>query len=173
MNKRFPHAALLMSTMMLALTIHLPVQAAEVGHPAPHFELPGRAGAIRLDAYKGKVVYLDFWASWCGPCKQSFPWMNTMQERYREQGLRVVAINVDQKNDDANSFLKDNRASFDIAFDPAGKTPLVYDNKGMPGSVLIGPDGKILLVHRGFRQQERAGLEHQIQLALAAAGNAR
>lgn len=163
MSKRFSPAALLALTMMT----NLPVQAAEVGHLAPRFDLPGRTGAVSLDAYKGKVVYLDFWASWCVPCKQSFPWMNAMQERYRDQGLRVVAINVDQKNDDASSFLKDNPASFDIAFDPAGKTPMVYDNKGMPGSVLIGPDGKVLMVHSGFKQQERAELERQIQLALA------
>lgn len=140
--------------------------AAEVGQAAPDFELPGRASAVKLSDYKGKTVYLDFWASWCGPCKQSFPWMNDMQARYGAKGLRVVGINLDQKPDDAKEFLKDTPASFDVAFDQSGKIPKTYAIKGMPTSVLIGPDGKVISTHSGFKPEQKPELEKQIKQAL-------
>ena len=79
----------------------------------------------------------------------------------------VVGVNVDQKTDDAKAFLKDTPASFDVAFDPSGKTPKTYAIKGMPTSVLIGADGKVISVHSGFKPEQRAELEAQIQQALA------
>ena len=133
---------------------------------AADFELAGRNAAVKLSDYKGKTVYLDFWASWCGPCKQSFPWMNEMQSRYGSKGLRIVAIDVDRNSDDAKAFLKDNPANFEIAFDPNGKTPRAFAVKGMPTSILIGPDGKVLMVHSGFRPEEKQALENQIKLSL-------
>ncbi len=150
----------------LAALLCLPAQALEAGQNAPEFDLQGRLGAIKLSDFKGQTVYLDFWASWCGPCKQSFPWMNSMQARYGSKGLRVLAINLDQKNADATSFLADNPARFDIAFDPAGKTPRSYAIVGMPTSVLIGPDGKVLMVHSGFKGEQADVLERQIQQSL-------
>jgi len=143
-----------------------PALAMDVGQTAPDFDLPGRSEPIRLSAYKGKTVYLDFWASWCGPCKQSFPWMNEMQARYASKGLHIVAVNVDQKTSDALAFFDENPARFDVAFDPSGKTPRTYAIKGMPTSVLIGPDGKVLMVHAGFKAEQRDELERQIRLAL-------
>jgi cytochrome c biogenesis protein CcmG/thiol:disulfide interchange protein DsbE len=143
-----------------------PAAAVAVGDAPPAFDLTGRVAAVKLSDYAGKTVYLDFWASWCGPCKQSFPWMNEMQARYGAQGLRVVAINVDQKADDAQAFLRKTPAQFDLAFDPTGQTPKAYAIKAMPTSVLIGPDGKVLSVHSGFKDQDRNVLEQQIRQAL-------
>jgi thiol-disulfide isomerase/thioredoxin len=140
--------------------------ATEIGQPAPDFDLPGRASAVKLSDYKGKTVYLDFWASWCGPCKQSFPWMNDMQARYGAKGLRVVGINLDQKSEDARDFLKETTASFDVAFDQSGKTPKSFAIKGMPTSVLIGPDGRVISVHSGFKPEQKPELEQQIKQAL-------
>ena len=140
--------------------------ALEVGQPAPAFELPGQQGTVQLSAYKGKTVYLDFWASWCGPCKQSFPWMNDMQKKYGAKGLRVVGVNLDQKPEDAKAFLAATPAQFDIAFDSAGQAPKQYGVKGMPTSMLIGPDGKVLMVHQGFKAEGRDELEAQIKQAL-------
>jgi thiol-disulfide isomerase/thioredoxin len=156
-------------TAALALTIllSLPAGAVEVGQSAPDFDLAGSLAAVKLSDYKGKTVYLDFWASWCGPCKQSFPWMNEMQSRYGAKGFRVVGVNVDQKTDDAKAFLKTTPASFDVAFDQSGKTPKTYAIKGMPTSILIGPDGKVISVHSGFKNEQRAELEAQIQQALS------
>lgn len=144
----------------------LPGQAIEVGQLAPAFELPARQGLLKSSELKGQVVYLDFWASWCGPCKQSFPWMNEMNARYASKGLRVVGVNLDQKPEDAKAFLGDNPATFDIAFDAKASTPRQYGVRGMPTSMLIGADGKVLLVHTGFRLEQRKELEQQIRQAL-------
>lgn len=161
--KKFPAKTI---SLALAALFSLPALAIEAGQVAPDFELPGRAGTVRLSDYKGKTVYLDFWASWCGPCKQSFPWMNELQSRYAAKGLQVVGINVDQKTDDAKTFLKDVPAHFDVAFDSAGKNPRAYAIKGMPTSVLIGPDGKVISMHSGFKSESRAELEQHIKQAL-------
>ena len=142
--------------------------AAATGNPAPAFALAGPEGAVKLEQYRGKLVYLDFWASWCGPCRQSFPWMNEMQARYGSQGLQIIGINVDAKTDDARSFLNTTPARFVIAFDPAGAAPRAYGVKGMPSSVLIGPDGKVLYEHSGFRAADRDALESRIKAALGA-----
>ncbi|WP_166455009.1 TlpA family protein disulfide reductase [Duganella alba] len=154
--------------MLAAALAASSAQALEKGAPAPQFDLPGVDGAIKLAKLQGKVVYVDFWASWCGPCRQSFPWMNEMQAKYGAKGLQIVGVNVDAKSDDARQFLTATPARFAIAFDPQGATPRNYGIKGMPSSVLIGPDGKVLLEHSGFREADRAELESKIQSALGA-----
>lgn len=141
--------------------------AVEVGQMAPDFELQGQNGTtVKLSSYKGKTVYLDFWASWCGPCKQSFPWMNEMQSRYGAKKFQVVGVNVDQKTDDAKAFLKENNANFDIVFDSTGKIPKTFQIKGMPTSMLIGADGKVLSIHTGFKPEQKPELEKQIKDAM-------
>lgn len=155
------------SVAIAALSVGtMPSQAVEVGQPVPAFELPARQGQLKSADFKGQVVYLDFWASWCGPCKQSFPWMNEMNARYGGKGLRMVGINLDQKPEDARTFLNANAATFEVAFDPAGKTPRQYGIKGMPTSMLLGPDGRVLMVHTGFKPEDRQELEQQIKQAL-------
>jgi len=111
---------------------------------------PARAGEIDLSAYKGKVVYLDFWASWCTPCRVSFPWMNDIQETYEHRGLVVIGVNVDHDRDLADEFLQSTPARFKIVYDPNGEIAREYNFKDMPTSVLIGRDGKIHSVHNGF-----------------------
>jgi len=143
--------------------------ALDKGAAAPAFDLPGKDGAVQLAKYQGKLVYVDFWASWCGPCRQSFPWMNEMQAKYGARGLQVVGVNLDAKTDDARRFLAETPARFAIAFDPAGATPRAYGVKGMPSSVLIGPDGKVLYEHAGFKEADRAELEQVIKKALGGA----
>jgi thiol-disulfide isomerase/thioredoxin len=153
----------------MGMALHAATAAGlDKGAAAPRFELPGRAGAVQLAKFRGKLVYLDFWASWCGPCRQSFPWMNEMQARYGARGLQVVGVNVDAKSEDADSFLAETPARFPIAFDPAGTTPRAYGIKGMPSSVLVGPDGTVLHTHAGFKEADRAELEKVIQNALGA-----
>ena len=152
--------------MMALLLAPLAAWALERGDAAPEFTLDGQAGAVRLADFKGKLVYLDFWASWCGPCKQSFPWMNELQARYREQGLRVVGVNVDKQRADADRFLARVPAQFALAFDAAGQAPRSYGVKAMPTSVLIDPSGRILEIHSGFSEEERAERERKIRRAL-------
>lgn len=144
----------------------LPTSALTKGDASPAFELPGDAASVKLSSFKGKVVYVDFWASWCGPCRQSFPWLNEMQAKYGSKGFQIVGINVDANTADAKSFLANLPAKFVVAYDDKGVTPKAYGIKGMPSSVLIDGNGKVILQHTGFRDSDRAQLEQAIQQAL-------
>ncbi len=155
---------------LLALLAPLAL-ALDVGQPAPDVDLPDSTVAQKLSDLKGKVVYVDFWASWCGPCKQSFPWMNEMQRKYGSKGLQIVAINVDAKRADADKFLAQNSTAFALAFDSKGESPRRFGVKAMPTSALIGADGKVLYIHQGFRLEERAELETRLAAAVGAKAN--
>ncbi len=144
-------------------------QAADVGQPLPIAAVPGTTGApVQLYDGKAKLTYIDFWASWCGPCRQSFPWMNRMQEKYGAQGLRIVAINLDANRNDALAFLKEVPANVSLAFDAKGDSARRVGVKAMPSSVLLGPDGRVLMQHAGFRAEDTAELEARIAAALKA-----
>lgn len=145
----------------------VPAMAIDAGANAPQFELPGTSGTVKLADMKGKFVYIDFWASWCGPCKESFPWMNDLQAKLGPKGLQVVGINVDSKQEDAQKFLSQVPAKFTVAFDAKGDFPKQYGIKGMPSSVLVGPDGKVIWAHTGFKGGEAKELEDKIAAALA------
>ncbi len=139
--------------------------------PAMMFPLLAEAeptpAVLDLSIYRGKVVYLDFWASWCGPCRESFPWMNHLQQRYQDQGLEVVAVNVDTERGAAQAFLHDYPARFGLIFDPQGDIAESYDLQGMPSSFLIGRDGVLAYKHLGFRKDDPAALEARIKQLLA------
>jgi len=122
---------------------------------------------VSLTSLRGNVVYVDFWASWCVPCKRSFPWMNALQERYRGQGFAIVAINVDKRRPDAERFLRDVPATFPVVFDAAGATPAAFDVKGMPSSYLIDRNGMVVAVEEGFHDDHVAALEARIRALLA------
>jgi cytochrome c biogenesis protein CcmG/thiol:disulfide interchange protein DsbE len=151
--------------LLALLAAALPALGAAPGAPAPAFELAGRSGTVSLAAYRGKFVYLDFWASWCGPCKRSFPWMGELQKRYGPAGLEVVAINLDTSRADADRFLAQVPAGFTVAYDPAGAIARQYAIKGMPSSVLIDPDGRVLQVHAGFNDDTPAKVEGELKMA--------
>jgi cytochrome c biogenesis protein CcmG/thiol:disulfide interchange protein DsbE len=136
--------------------------AAEVGQPAPDVDLPGTPVAAKLADLRGRYVYVDFWASWCGPCKLSFPWMSALQARYQPTELTVLTINLDKQRRDADRFVQQNPAAFAVAYDPAGESAKRFALKTMPSSYLIGPDGQVLWAHRGFTLDERAELDRQI-----------
>jgi cytochrome c biogenesis protein CcmG/thiol:disulfide interchange protein DsbE len=145
--------------------------AVEPGQPAPALSVTAQKGGVMsLGDFKGKVVYLDFWASWCGPCKQSFPFMNDMQAKYGAKGFQVVGINLDPKREDADGFLAKVPAAFAIGYDPKGDSPKRYAIQGMPTSILIGADGKVLKVHSGFEDSHRKDVEAAIVAALGKAG---
>ncbi|MGZ8259157.1 MAG: TlpA family protein disulfide reductase [Caldimonas sp.] len=164
-----PWTTIAAATALCAALAALPAGALETGQSAPDIDLAGATVAPRLAALKGKVVYVDFWASWCGPCRQSFPWMNDMQQKYGAQGLQVVAVNVDAKRADADRFLSEVPAQFALAFDAKGESARRFGVKGMPSAVLIGADGKVVKVHQGFREQDRAELEALLVATLSAA----
>ncbi|RPH66998.1 MAG: TlpA family protein disulfide reductase [Burkholderiales bacterium] len=168
MNRDTTPRAIARSLAVLAagLALATAAHALDVGTAAPELNLPGSAGPVKLADYRGKLVYVDFWASWCKPCLQSFPWMNEMQERYGARGFQIIGVNVDAKADEARRFLSETPAKFVVAFDTKGEAPKSYAIKGMPTSFLVGPDGKLLLEHAGFRDADRAALEAKIRQAL-------
>ena len=125
-----------------------------------------QAQQIDLHEYAGKVVYLDFWASWCAPCRQSFPWMNDVQAAYAGQGLVIIAVNVDKEPSLAQKFLDAHRPVFRIAYDPKGTIAAGYDIKAMPTSILIGRDGRVRVVHQGFHPEEEYEYVSHIEAAL-------
>ena len=145
------------------------VSAQEVGSRAPAFDVPTATKPVRLADLKGQVVYLDFWASWCAPCKLSFPFMNEMQAKYGPRGLTIVSVSVDRNRADADKFLVTTPAKFVIGYDPEGKLAEIYKPKGMPTSYVIGTDGKVRAVHVGFKESDRESIERDIQAALSAA----
>jgi thiol-disulfide isomerase/thioredoxin len=116
------------------------------------------ASSASFDATQlaGEVVYLDFWASWCKPCRESFPWMNTLNNTLllRNKGLVVVAVNVDQQSADADAFLSRYPANFRVVFDPDGKLAEQYKVTGMPSSVILDRQGAIRFRHVGFHSND-------------------
>jgi thiol-disulfide isomerase/thioredoxin len=125
------------------------------------------ASSVDLTSLRGRVVYLDFWASWCGPCKQSFPWMETMKRAYEEQGLAIVAVNLDRDRASADKFLKRFHPTFDVRFDPNGELAQLYQVSGMPSSVLLDRHGVTRFTHVGFRPVDGAIYEAQLRELLA------
>ena len=133
---------------------------------APSFSLKSDNGIISLKQFRGKVVYLDFWASWCVPCKKSFPWMNEMQQKYKSKGLVVLAINLDEDKSAAKVFLQQVPAKFTVAYDPDGVTPGKYQVEVMPTSYLIDRSGNLVGSHRGFKKSKKDKMENKISALL-------
>lgn len=161
MMKSFSAAPLLCA----ALTFATPVFAAD---PAPDFKLPSAKGMVELSKLKGKVVYVDFWASWCTPCRKSFPWMNELHKKYKDQGLEVVAVNLDKSREPIDEFLAKIPADFTIAYDPSGGAATTYKVSGMPSSYLIDRNGQLQVAHIGFRDKDKVTMESKIKELLAA-----
>lgn len=153
-------AALTIFTCSVSTTV------AADSEPAPDFLVTTDAGQLGLEDLKGKVVYLDFWASWCVPCRASFKWLNEMHARYADQGLVILAINVDEEPALAKEFLADHPAAFRIAYDHAGKVAQAYALKGMPSSYLVDQNGKLHHTHVGFREKDTIHLEAHITALL-------
>ncbi len=130
---------------------------------------PGAArsdSGLDLDSYKGKVVYLDFWASWCAPCRHSFPWMDGMQRAYSNRGLVVVGVNLDQEHELAERFLREMGPHFRIVFDPQGAIAEAFKVSGLPASFVIDRHGNVRFKHLGFREGDQPALDAQVSALL-------
>jgi cytochrome c biogenesis protein CcmG, thiol:disulfide interchange protein DsbE len=150
--------ALALSLLVAMTTASAGADDASPPSPAPRWQV--------LESYAGKVVLLDFWASWCSPCLQSFPWMNELQKRHGGEGLVVVAVNLDQDRTLAEAFLGKTPAKFRVEYDPAGAVARQFDVQAMPTSFLIGRDGRVRARHAGFKDKHRAARERQIEQLL-------
>jgi thiol-disulfide isomerase/thioredoxin len=126
-----------------------------------------QAAPLDLHQWNGRVVYVDFWASWCAPCRQSFPWMQKMEKAYDSQGLTIIAINVDQSRADAERFLQRFHTDFAVRFDPSGSLAEQYKVTGMPTSVIFDRHGAVRFTHVGFLPVNEQKYEQQIRGLLA------
>ncbi len=156
----------LISTAIFALLL-LSHNSFAALNQAPDINLPCIDGSVKLAELKGKVVYLDFWASWCEPCKKSFPWLHDIKQSYADKGFEVVAVNLDKDRKLADAFLKEMDVNFVVAFDENGESASSYKLKGMPSSYLIGRDGKLYASHIGFKEKDKTKLEQAIKELLA------
>jgi cytochrome c biogenesis protein CcmG/thiol:disulfide interchange protein DsbE len=123
---------------------------------------------VDLSEYEGKVVILDFWASWCVPCRRSFPWLDHMQDKYAGDGLIIIGVNLDNESAAAQAFLDEFQPGFEIFFDKDKELAREFDVVAMPSSYIIGRDGNLFKRHLGFKVKLEADYEAAIIDALSA-----
>ena len=143
--------------------------ATDVGQPAPEFTLPTlqQDQPTALKQFAGKVIYLDFWASWCAPCRTSFPLLNKMHEKLKAQGFEVVAINLDEDKAAAEKFLKEFPVSFTVLRDAKGEWADKFVVESMPTSFIIDKQGVVQNIHHGFASDDIKELEEKVTKLLA------
>jgi thiol-disulfide isomerase/thioredoxin len=124
--------------------------------------------ALDLTQYRGKVVVLDFWASWCVPCRRSFPWWNTMHAQYADDGLVIIGVNLDNELQDAAKFLEEYPADFSIHYDVDKVQAKKYGVQAMPSTYILGRDGKVFSTHFGFKVKQQQEYESVLLDALRA-----
>jgi len=148
-----------------------PLFALEEGDKIPDFDLAsiyeGQPN-IALSNLEGKTLYIDFWASWCAPCITSLPQYKDLYKKYKQDGLEIIAINVDNPIEDGLDFLIDTPLDFLIPQDPEGDAAELFGVIGMPSSYLISPEGNVELVHMGFRNGDIDIIEEEIKKVLTA-----
>lgn len=155
------HRSRLFPSLLVGLLLATAAAAAE---PA---ERPVLAAAeFALADHAGKVVALDFWASWCKPCKASMPWLSRMQQQYGEQGLQIVAVSVDADEASMRSRLGDIDPGIIVVFDPKGELAAQYKLEGMPTTYLIDRNGKPVASHVGYREADAGEREAEIAAML-------
>ncbi|MFZ2725515.1 MAG: TlpA disulfide reductase family protein [Methylococcaceae bacterium] len=156
----------LLSASMCALN----VSATEIGQPAPAFTLPSLAQdkPTALKQFAGKVLYVDFWASWCAPCRVSFPELNKLHEKLKAQGFEVIAINLDEDKAGAEKFLKEIPVNFTVLRDSTGEWSDQFVVESMPTSFIIDKKGVVAHIHHGFTTADVAELEQKIKTLLEA-----
>lgn len=152
-----------------ALSLALSLGVSVTAYAAPSLDnkvMDLQGQSVSLQQFAGKVVYVDFWASWCGPCRKSFPWMNAMQAKYQQQGLEVVAINLDVDTALAHEFLSKLPGKFNLRFDPEGDIARAFELQGMPSSFIFNRKGELVQTHMGFFTENTPAYEQEIQMLL-------
>lgn len=130
------------------------------------FDVETASGRFVSAEHQDKVVYLDFWATWCTPCRASFPWMNEMREKYEDKGLQIIAVSIDADKALARQFATELSAAFNVGYDPEGKVADLFDVNVMPTSVILGKGGRLIEVHKGFNEEKKSTYEKAIVAAL-------
>ncbi len=155
-----------MKWITLALTIALSTsaQADNIEGQAPDFTLSSNQGKnLRLSDYRGEVVLINFWASWCAPCRAEMPVLEDLQQRYKMLGFTVFGVNVDANKDEADDLLADISVSFPILYDSENQISALFDVDAMPTSILVDRDGNMRFLHRGYKDGYGDIYEEQIK----------
>lgn len=144
----------LMKSFLLLLILVLPAsEAFSAGQKAaPDFILKSNQGKnLRLSELRGNVVMLNFWASWCGPCRQEMPLLDQLYQRYSAAGFTLLGVNVEADPKEADQMLKEIPVSFPILYDTESKVSELYGVQAMPSTVMISCDGKVSYIHKGYK----------------------
>jgi len=150
--------------LALILILLNPAMAGDINESAPDFTLPGDNGqAVSLSDLHGQVVMINFWASWCGPCRQEMPLLEQIHQRYEPLGFTLLGVNVEENSSDAKAFLKDRPVSFPILFDPDNGVSKLYDVVAMPSTVLIDRQGNVRYLHHGFKPGYENDYQDQVR----------
>ncbi|NVK22614.1 MAG: TlpA family protein disulfide reductase [Kangiellaceae bacterium] len=152
---------ILISFLPRVLTISIAVAAITLGYVEP-----AQSETLDLSQYQNKVVYVDFWASWCGPCRKSFPAMNQFNERFASQDFVILAINEDNDIEQAKQFLQQYPANFEVIFDPDGEIAKQFQVQAMPSTYIFNREGVAKYLHKGFRQKDIQVLQQYIESLL-------
>jgi len=157
-------ASALLLAVALALSPPLPAASTAPGAPAAAFQLPAAAGdPVSLAGLKGQVVLINFWASWCGPCRQEMPILDQLYKKYKSAGFTLLGINVEPKSGDALAFLKSTPVSFPILFDTQSTVSNLYEVSGMPSTVIVDRKGTVRYIHHGYRPGDEGAYLDQIR----------
>ena len=152
MHRPFHRVSIRLLLTVLLLGALGGVQADTVSGPAPDFTLPGNSGKnLKLSEFRGQVVLLNFWASWCGPCRQEMPALEKLQQRYQKLGFTILGVNVEEDSRQARAMLRDLRVSFPILFDTQNRVSQLYHVSAMPTTVIIDRDGNMRYLHKGYK----------------------
>ena len=153
---------------LLWADLSLQAVAAQPADQAPGFKLPrfDNGEVIRLSGFRGKVVYVDFWASWCGPCRQSLPLYEVLHKRLSADQFQIIAINLDEDRKDAETFLKRHPVSYLILSDPHGISASSWSVPAMPTSFLVDSNGRLANIYVGFETSHMETIEHDIKALL-------
>jgi peroxiredoxin len=131
---------------------------------APDFSLPSNSGkAMKLSEQRGNVVMLNFWASWCGPCRQEMPLLDAMSQRYSAAGFVLLGIDVEEDNTDAKKIIKDLKISYPVLFDTENKVSKLYSVQTMPTTVMVDKKGQIRYINRGYKPGDENKYRDQIR----------
>ena len=150
--------------LLLAALVSLPALAVAPQGPAPKFSLDSMAGKpISLDQYKGQVVMINFWASWCGPCRQEMPLLQQMYSKYKPMGFTMIGVNVEPDSRLAVDWLKTTPVSFPILFDTDSQVSKLYRVAGMPATVIIDRKGNLRWLHHGYKPGDENAYLDQIR----------
>ncbi len=150
----------LTSFLFLAVSAH----AGAISGKAPDFTLKSSSGKnLRLSDFRGQVVMINFWASWCGPCRQEMPILDQLYKRYGKLGFTLLGVNVEQDSSKANAYLKDVPVSFPILYDTSNGTSKLYDVNAMPTTILVDRNGNKRFIHHGYKPGYEKDYKKQIK----------